>query len=235
METAKAAITKDDVARLVEARPFRPFSLILDNGDRFRVSHPECAEIVDGRLVVTDGEPRGRCGAIVRIELDPVVFGPIPRRKAKRHEVEAVLALAERFGATPDDVRFVAASMGAGVGATWAAMRLAAAEGLTSFAAVRTRAAQLAAIREEPGRLDPGWLAIVRTYGACVLATMVGEHLATNAQLGLVAGLSAGSVGSALKPLEEAGLIERVYERGLVGPRKIRAVDFAVEDADATP
>lgn len=214
-----------EVWAAVHARPFQPFWVLTTEGGRYRIAHPECAWVADGVWKLTPG-PAGR-ETIEGVLVDPVPFGPITKRRAKRSEVETVIMLATLFDATPEDLRRVAKATG--LSATWAALRLAGVEKLATFEAVERRARELAALRAVPGRIDMGWLAVVRVYGACVVATMAGECLATNAELGLVAGLSAGSVGAALKPLEAAGLIQRSFELGLVGPRKIRAVDFAVE------
>lgn len=228
METAET-ITRDDVRRLVEARPFRPFTLALEGGDRLRARHPECVEIGDdGSLSVTDDHnPGAAAGTILRIELDPVAFGPITKRRARRDEVETVIALATLFdGGTPEGLRGIAKATG--LSATWAALRLAGVEKLATFEAVERRARELAALRADPGAIDMGWLAVVRVYGACVLATMCGEHLATNSEIAIVAGVVPGGVPAALQRLEGAGLVRRSFELGLVGPRKIGAVDFAL-------
>lgn len=247
METTRATaetITKDDrekvrndLAAALGARPFRPFTLILEGGARLRARHPECFHVGDdGKLVVADDHNPGEAsGLIVGVEIDPTPFGPIPRRRAKRHEVEAVLALAERFGAGHGEVKALA--MGAGVGATWAGLRLAAAEGLDCLHCVRERAFQLAALRQEPGTLDKTWHPAVRMYAVLVwLNARVGEYQASNADLAAWADVPENIVSKTLKALIDARLVERVWEKPDTerGARKLRALDFAAGFADMT-
>jgi len=228
---------RNDLAAALGARPFRPFTLILEGGARLRARHPECFHVGDdGKLVVADDHNPGEAGGlIVGVERDPAPFGPIPRRKAKRHEVEAVLALAERFGAGHGEVKALA--MGAGVGATWAGLRLAAAEGLDCLHCVRERAFQLAALRQEAGTLDKTWHPAVRLYAVLVwLNARLGEYQAANADLARWAEIPENAVSATLKVLIDAGLVERAWEKPDTerGARKLRAVDFAAASADMT-
>jgi hypothetical protein len=37
----KTDVTKNEVARLIRQRPFRPFAITLDSGERVLIEHPE--------------------------------------------------------------------------------------------------------------------------------------------------------------------------------------------------